>query len=64
MIFQKATENFPWLLCFAKFFDRHAPVKTRLDRAGDSARLTQMLKNNSQVVILVVAVVGDAVGAC
>jgi len=38
--------------------------KTGLDRAGNSAILTQMLKNNSQVVILVVVVVNDAVGSC
>jgi hypothetical protein len=38
--------------------------KGRLDRAVNFAILTQMLKNNSQVVILAVAVVSDAVGAC
>ena len=39
-------------------------AKIRLDRAVNFAILTQMLKNNSQAVILVVAVVSDAVGAC
>jgi hypothetical protein len=43
---------------------RHYLEKRRLDRAVNFAKLIQMLKNNSQVVILVVAVVGDAVGAC
>jgi hypothetical protein len=38
--------------------------KTELDGNGNSARLEQMLKIASQVVVLAVVVVGDAVGAC
>jgi hypothetical protein len=48
----------------AKKYNAEAGLKTGLDRAGSSAILTEMLKINSQAVILVVAVVSDAVGAC